>query len=200
MFINGPNKRQVALTFDDGPDETITSATIDILDQYHVKGSFFFIGSNVELYPEVVRKADNKGHLVLNHSYNHVELTKLSKANIQLEINKTNKAIEEVIGKKPAILRPPFGDIDDKVAAISQDYGESVVLWSIDTLDWSQMEAENIVNNVVENVRNGDIILMHSNSDKIENLQALPLIIEALQESGFEIVDLETLLGVKAYQ
>ncbi|MBS4219859.1 DUF4309 domain-containing protein [Bacillus sp. FJAT-49711] len=200
VFLNGPNRKSVALTFDDGPDDAITPAIIDILNDYNVKGSFFFLGSNVKRYPEVVKKAYDGGHLVLSHSYNHVELTKLGKLEVEKEIVDAGKAIQSIIGKKPAILRTPYGDTSDQVVSISEENGYSIVLWSIDTLDWSQREANNIVHNVVENVRNGDIILMHSDYDKIETKKALPLLIEALEEMNFEVVDLETLLNIKAYQ
>nr|WP_283248188.1 polysaccharide deacetylase family protein [Bacillus sp. FJAT-50079] len=200
VYVNGPNKKKVALTFDDGPDEAITSSIIDILDDYNIKGNFFFVGSKVKRYPDVVRKAYDHGHLVLSHSYNHVELSKLAKADVQEEIERAGRAIEQVIGKKPAMLRPPYGETNEQVVAVSQEQGYSIVLWSIDTLDWSQMEAANIVRNVVNNVRHGDIILMHSDADKTETKKALPSIIEALKERDFEIVDLEVLLGEKAYR
>lgn len=200
VFVNGPNKKRVALTFDDGPDGMITPAIIDILKKYNVKGNFFFIGSKVKEYPEIVKKAYDNGDLVLSHSYHHVELTKLGKAEIQMEIGQAGEAIKSVIGKEPAILRPPYGETNEQVATISQEKGYSVVLWSIDTLDWSQKETANIVKNVMDNVRNGDIILMHSDSDKIETQKALSLIIECLQEKDFEMVDLGTLLNVKAYK
>ena len=200
VYINGPNKKQVALTFDDGPDELVTPAIIDILDEHHVKGNFFFIGSNVEAHPDVVKQAYDSGHLVASHSYNHVELTKRSQAEIQTEMKRAGQAIKSVIGKETAILRTPYGETNKQVAEIAKQEGYSIVLWSIDTLDWSQKEASNIINNVMNYVRNGDIILMHSDSEKTETVKALPALIEALQKENFEIVDLETLLNVKAYQ
>jgi len=200
IFINGPNKKKVALTFDDGPDQTITPAIIDILAAYHVKGNFFFLGSKVKEHPDVVKEAFNQGNLVLSHSYHHVELTKLSKVAVRKEIDDAGQAIKSVIGKEPAILRTPYGDTNAQVAGISMQEGYSIVLWSIDTLDWSQKDAKNIVNNVIANVRNGDIILMHSDSDKVETKKALPLLIEELQKRNFEIVDLGNLLNINAYQ
>ncbi|MBP2242734.1 peptidoglycan/xylan/chitin deacetylase (PgdA/CDA1 family) [Cytobacillus eiseniae] len=200
VYINGPNKKQVALTFDDGPDDNVTSAIIDILDKYRVKGNFFFLGSNAETYPDVVIKAYDGGHIVASHSYNHVELTKRSQEEIQTEIEQAGQAIKSIIGKEPAILRTPYGETNKQVAAIAKQEEYSIVLWSIDTLDWSQKEASNIVSNVMQNVRNGDIILMHSDSEKTATVKALPKLIEALQKEKFEIVDLETLLNVKAYQ
>jgi peptidoglycan/xylan/chitin deacetylase (PgdA/CDA1 family) len=200
VYVNGPNQRKVALTFDDGPDNTVTPAIIDILAKYNVKGNFFFIGSKVQEHPDVVKKAYDKGNLVLSHTYNHLELTKLGKTEIYKEIDQAGKTIKSVIGKEPAIMRPPYGEANEQVTAISREEGYSLVLWSTDTLDWSQREADNIVKNVIDHVRNGDIILMHSDSDKTETQKALPLIIEALQAKNFEIVDLETLLNVKAYK
>ncbi|MGG3468001.1 polysaccharide deacetylase family protein [Neobacillus pocheonensis] len=199
VYINGPNQKRVALTFDDGPDAAITPAIIDILNKYRVKGNFFFIGSNVVKYPEVVKKAFDNGNLVLNHSYNHVDLTNLTNQEIQSQIEKTEQAIAEIIGKKPAIIRPPYGETNPKVASIAQNEGDSIVIWSIDTLDWSQKEASNIVKNVVANVRNGDIILMHSTPEQTETKKALPQIIEELKKRNFEIVGLDRLLNVKAY-
>lgn len=200
VYINGPNKKQVALTFDDGPDGKVTPAIVDILDEYKVKGNFFFLGRNVEAYPEVVKKAYNSGHLVLSHSYNHVELPKLSAKEIQIEIEQAGNSIKSVIGKEPSIIRTPYGETNKQVVEMAQQEGYSVVLWSIDTLDWSQKEASNIVNNVMSHVRNGDIILMHSDAKKTEAAKALPELIEGLQEKGFEMVDLETLLNIEAYQ
>lgn len=200
VYINGPNKKQVALTFDDGPDGKVTPAIIDILNKYKVKGNFFFLGSHVEAHPQVVKKAYNSGHLVLSHSYNHVELPKLTAKEIKIEIERAGNSIKSVIGKEPAIIRTPYGETNKQVVEIAQQEGYSVVLWSIDTLDWSQKEASNIVNNVMIHVRNGDIILMHSDSKKTEAAKALPDLIEGLEEKGFEMVDLETLLNIKAYQ
>jgi len=200
VYINGPNFKKVALTFDDGPDQVITPAIIDILATHNVKGNFFFLGSRIKEHPDVVKDAFNQGNLVLSHSYNHVVLTKLGKEAVRKEIQDTGEAIKSVIGKEPAILRTPYGDTNAQVAAISKQEGYSIVLWSIDTLDWSQKEAQNIVNNVIANVRNGDIILMHSDSDKVETKKALPLLIDELQKRNFEIVDLEDLLNIKAYQ
>ncbi|MEH7502182.1 DUF4309 domain-containing protein [Neobacillus drentensis] len=200
VYINGPDEKKVALTFDDGPDEIITPAIIEILANYHVKGNFFFIGSKVSKHPDVVKNAFNNGNLVLSHSFNHVELTKLGKEAVRLEIDQTGKAIKSVIGKEPAILRTPYGDTNAQVAEVSKQEGYSIVLWSIDTLDWSQRDSKNIIRNVIDNLRNGDIILMHSDSDKSETKKALPLLIEELQKRNVEIVDLQTLLNVKAYQ
>ena len=200
VHINGPNQKMVALTFDDGPDDVVTPQIVEILNEYEVKGSFFFIGSEIEKNREVVQKTDASGHLVLNHSYHHNEMTKLTEEEMAEEIETTDKAIEAIIGKKPSILRTPYGDTDERVVKVASKAGQKIVLWSIDTLDWSHNDSNRTVKNVVENVRNGDIILMHSASVHGENSKALPILIEELKASGFEIVDLATLLNIDAYK
>lgn len=200
LYINGRNEKKISLTFDDGPDEIVTPKVIEILQNHHVKGNFFFIGSEAEKYPQVVKNAYENGNLVLSHSYHHVDLTTLSNAEQANEINNVGLAIQTIIGKEPAMIRPPYGETNETLIENAKDKGYSVIIWSIDTLDWSQKDAENIIKNVTDNLRNGDIILMHSDSEKTETAKALPTIIEAVQEKGFEIVGLDELLGVEAYQ
>ena len=113
---------------------------------------------------------------------------RLEKRELESQLEKAEKAIETIIGKRPAMLRPPYGETDKTLVETAANKGYSVVLWSIDTLDWSQKEASNIVKNVMANVRNGDIILMHSTEEHSETKKALPLIIEELQKKNFEIV------------
>ncbi|MGO5012655.1 polysaccharide deacetylase family protein [Niallia sp. Sow4_A1] len=200
LYINGRNEKKISLTFDDGPDEIMTPKIIEILQNHHVKGNFFFIGSEAEKYPQVVKNAYENGNLVLSHSYHHVDLTTLSNAEQANEINNAGLAIQTIIGKEPAMIRPPYGETNETLIENAKDKGYSVIIWSIDTLDWSQKDPENIIKNVTDNLRNGDIILMHSDSEKTETAKALPTIIKAVQKKGFEIVGLDELLGVEAYQ
>ncbi|WP_417897399.1 polysaccharide deacetylase family protein [Bacillus haimaensis] len=200
IYINGPNKKKVALTFDDGPDNFVTPAILDVLKEYNVKGSFFYLGSEVEKHPDIVKRTYSEGHFVLSHSYHHVDLTTLPEDKIRLELEMAGNAVKKVIGREPAIFRTPYGETNGLVADIADEEGYSIVLWSIDTLDWSQKESENIVNNVMENVRNGDIILMHSDSEKTETAKALPKLILELKARNYDLVDLETLLSIQGYK
>lgn len=200
LYINGRNEKKISLTFDDGPDEIVTPQIIEILHNYKVKGNFFFIGSEAEKHPQVVKNAYENENLVLSHSYHHVDLTTLSNAAQAEEINKAGIAIQSIIGKEPGMIRPPYGETNESLIENAKAKGYSVIIWSIDTLDWSQKDANNIIKNVLDNLRNGDIILMHSDSEKTETAKALPTIIEVVQEKGFKIVGLDELLGVEAYQ
>jgi peptidoglycan-N-acetylglucosamine deacetylase len=200
IFLNGSNQKKVALTFDDGPDKIVTPAIIDILARYNVKGNFFFVGEKVRLYPEIVKTAFDDGNLILSHSYYHNDLSKSGKEEITRDLALTNDAIQDVIGKRPAMFRPPYGATNNFVISTAQENNMKIVLWSIDTLDWSQKESTHIKENVLNNVRSGDIILMHSDEDKTETEKALPLIIEALIKNGFQIVPLDILINEAAYK
>lgn len=202
VFINGNTMRkQVALTFDDGIDPIITSDILKILKDNDVRASFFVVGKTVLKNSDIVKKAYNDGNLILNHSYNHIELPKAKDQVIKDEIVKTEDAIYSIIGKKPDIIRPPYGEINDNLIKIETDLGyKASVLWSTDTLDWSQKEPGNIVNNVIDNVRPGEIILMHANEDKAATVAALPVIIKKLKAMGYEIVTLDKILNVQPYK
>lgn len=201
LFVNGfTNEKKVCLTFDDGPDSINTMKALNILKQNNVKASFFFIGENVKLYPNTVKEAYSDGNLVLSHSYSHPELTKLNERDIDKQLQMTEKEIYKAIGKRPAIIRPPYGDVNQNVIDILSKSNYKAVLWSIDTLDWSQKEKANIVNNVVNNIRPGDIILMHTTEDKKATIEALPEIITKLKEKGYSFVTLDELLNVSAYK
>jgi peptidoglycan/xylan/chitin deacetylase (PgdA/CDA1 family) len=201
LYINGyTDEKKIALSFDDGPDLNITPKVLDILKANNIKGNFFFIGDRVQRFPSVVKRADAEGNLVLSHSFSHPDLTKMTEAEIQNQISKSETAIYNVIGKKPAIVRPPYGGVNNPVINIAKKNNFKLVLWSIDTLDWSQREKDNIIKNVIDNVRPGDIILMHSNDDKAATMQALPELIIKLKDKGYRFVDLGELLNVKPYK
>lgn len=201
LFINGFTKeKKIALTFDDGPDRTITPKILDILNENNVKASFFFIGNQIDSVSNIVKIADAEGHLVLNHSFTHPQLTKKSDSEIQNELLNTENKIFQLIGKRPAIIRPPYGDLSQETVTSITQNNYKMVQWSIDTLDWSQMEKDNIVKNAVGNARPGDIILMHSNSNKTPTVEALPVIIKELTDKGYEFVTLDKLLDIPAYK
>jgi peptidoglycan/xylan/chitin deacetylase (PgdA/CDA1 family) len=148
----------------------------------------------------VVKRAYQEGNQIASHAYSHQELDKMSPADIKKEIVASDKAFEQVLGVQPAMIRPPFGAINTDVLQVCRNSGKIIILWSIDTLDWSQAEPDHIAKNVLNNVRPGDIILMHSCKDQEATVQALPQIIVGLQQKGYELVDLAKLLASPAYK
>jgi peptidoglycan-N-acetylglucosamine deacetylase len=201
MFINGPvTEKAVAITIDDGPDTIVTASMLDVLKEHNVKASFFFIGERISENPEIARRAHEEGHLVLPHSYSHTHFTTLSANALKREIALSEEKISNLIGKRPAVLRPPYGDLNQKTINEINKNNYKIAMWSIDTLDWSQREKDNIVKNVVDNIRPGDIILLHSNENTVPSLEALPVIIEQLRAKGYEFKRIDELLGIEAYR
>ena len=201
VFINGSGaKPEVALTFDDGPEDVITPQVLDILREYRITATFFFKGNQLDHYTGVVKQAYTDGNLIASHAYSHQELDKMNQTDIDKEIVASDRAFKRVIGVVPAMIRPPFGSINQDVLNVCQNQQEKIILWSIDTLDWSEPEPEHIAKNVLDNVRPGDIILMHSVKDQEATVQALPLIIRGLQAKGYTMVNLSELLKIPAYK
>lgn len=201
VFINGQGSLpQVALTFDDGPDNVITPKVLDVLKQHQIHGTFFFVGNKVNNYSTVVKRALAEGNQVASHAYSHQELNKMNQADIKKEFVASDKALNQVLGLKPAMIRPPFGAINQDVLDVCKAEQEKIILWSIDTLDWSQPEPEHIAKNVLDNVRPGEIILMHSSQGHEATVNALPLIIKGLQQKGYQMVTLSELLKEAAYK
>ncbi|MDD2422557.1 MAG: polysaccharide deacetylase family protein, partial [Heliobacteriaceae bacterium] len=145
-------------------------------------------------------RAYEDGNLVLSHAWSHAQLTAKSPEQIQTELSRTENKLQEIIGQKPALVRPPYGDLNPQVADEFKRQGCKAVLWSVDTLDWSQREKANIVKNITDNIRPGDIILMHSDAGKTATVAALPVIIAELKNQGYQCVDLGELLGEKPYK
>ena len=201
IFVNGfTSEKKICLTFNDGPDGQVTPQVLDILNKYHVKASFFFTGSKLEQNPELVIRAYQEGHLVLSHAWSHQQLRSLSQQEIRQEIELTEDKIYELIGERPSLIRPPAGYIDKNAASIIKNKGYKIALWSIDTMDWTQTDKSSIVKNVTENIRPGDIILMHCDSINTETVKALPEIITKLRQKGYQFVDLGEMLQINPYR
>jgi len=202
VFINGGNSKlkRVALTFDDGPDSSITSSIIAVLEKKRVKGTFFFVGRAAAYYPQVVKRAYALGHQVACHTYTHAQLTKIDSKSVTQEIVKSDHLFKTLIGVEPLYIRPPFGDLDKaSLSGIPSD--QKAIIWSLDTMDWvSGTTADEISNFVLNNVRPNDIILMHSSKGKNATLKAVPKIIDGLEAKGYKLVTVSDLVGNPAYK
>ena len=186
----GDNK--VAISFDAAWGNEQTAALIDILGRYGVKTTFFVVGSWVDKYPESVKALDAAGHEVMNHSNTHPHLTRLDVAGIEKEINLCAAKIESVIGKRPDLLRPPYGDYNDTVIKTIRRLGVYPIQWDVDSLDWKGISAERITERVLGGVKDGSIVLFHNGGE--HTAEALPAVIEGLQSKGYEIVPVSQLI------
>ena len=180
---------KVALTFDDGPSAAWTPALLDGLKERGVKATFFLIGENADKNPEIVKRMAEEGHLIGNHTYHHVELTKVSENEARLELADTSAVIVRITGKEPEYMRPPFGAWQRK---LEQEIQMLPVLWTIDPLDWTTENQDEIVNKVVTEAEENDIILLHDCYKS--SVEAGLRIVDILQEEGFVFVTVDELL------
>lgn len=181
----------VALTFDDGPQPVFTPQVLDVLQRYDVPATFFCIGSQVQEYPEIVRQTFEEGNVVGNHTWSHPDLTTLSPDVIRWQLSSTSAIIQQTTGVVPTFFRPPYGATNTMVRSIAAQLGLVQTGWTIDTDDWQRPGVPIIVSTVLSEVRPGSIILMHDGGgDRSQTVQALPQIIQGLQQRGFTFTTL----------
>lgn len=192
------DRKLVALTFDDGPHPGRTPEILDILKKYNIKATFFLIGQNIEYYPEIVQREVEEGHEIGNHTYSHQVLSSCDEKKLMLEIDEFETALSDVCNYTSTLLRPPCGAFKDSFTEITENEGYELVLWNIDTRDWEHKSVDNIVKIILENVKDGDIILMHDYiSGNSPTPEALTFIIPALLNEGYEFVTVSELYNEK---
>lgn len=201
FYRQGPNDvKKVALTFDDGPDSVYTPQILDILRENKVKATFFLIGERAKLFPDVVKRMAKEGHIIGNHSMTHPNIIKLNDQQTAKEIKDCENIIKSLAGYRPALFRSPYGSLDpEKVRAIGK-LKVKIIAWNVDSLDWKSLTAEQVKTNILENVREGSIILQHSSGSEKENLTgsvaALKDIIKTLKKEGYKFVTVPELLDI----
>ena len=182
-------KPSIAITFDDGPSSRYTGRLLDGLKERNVKASFFLIGENAEENPVLVERIYKEGHLIGNHTYSHVQMTHLSEEAAVREIEKTDQVISAITGEHVAYMRPPFGawqrELEVRMEVLP-------VLWSVDPLDWTTENVDEIVSKVVTEAEENDIILLHD--CYASSVEAALRIVDILQKEGYEFVTVDRLL------
>ncbi len=204
VILHGPNQRRtVALTFDDGPDNEWTPRILSVLSDLKVKATFCCVGQRVEASPDVLQRIVREGHVVANHSYHHPNLTKLPRERIRSEITTTNETIMRTVNLNPRFLRPPYGAINRTVIDVIQQLDMKLLLWNVDSLDWSGLTSAQVASNVLSHIAPEAIVLMHSAGGRGESLQdtvdALPHIVQVLRREGYTFSTIPELLGEPAY-
>ncbi len=191
-------KKQIALTFDDGPHPALTPRILEILAKYNVPATFFMVGQNVLNYPNAARAVIDAGHEVGNHTFTHPHIANLNEKAIFEEIGKCEDALEELCEYRPHLLRTPQGALTQSLERCLLDDDYILVLWSLDTRDWENKSTASIVKTVLEGVQSGDIILMHDFiGHNSKTPEALEKIIPILLSRGYEFVTVSALLGVR---
>ena len=189
------SEMKIALTFDDGPHPEYTREILTILDEYGIEATFFMIGENVGYYPDVARQVIEAGHEIGNHTYTHPRLKQFTDASLEHEILSTEAALYELGECRPHLFRPPEGVCSKRVSDIADKYDYTVVLWTVDTLDWAHTPSEKIAENVITNIRPGGIILCHDYIAKdTPTPEALRIFIPKLLEAGYKFVTVSELM------
>ncbi|MBR0598945.1 polysaccharide deacetylase family protein [Sinanaerobacter chloroacetimidivorans] len=183
-----PYKPMVALTFDDGPSPLYTPVILDVLDEHNSAATFFVLGTEADRNRELLAEIIQRGNEIGNHSLNHRDFTKLSIEELNYQINTTQDIIEEATGYAPLVLRTPYGFVN---VDLMKELHMPVILWSLDTRDWESRDPEKIYDEVFENVKDGDIILMHDIYES--SAEAVKQIIPELIERGFQVVSVSEL-------
>lgn len=201
VVLRGPlDSNKVALTFDDGPDIRFTPQVLDVLDQYQAKATFFLMGARAAEHSQIVQRIYNEGHAIGNHTYWHPNLVEENLDRIRWEVTATEDAIEQILGFRTRLFRPPYGALNRDVVQLLGELGYSVILWDVDSLDWRQLGANVIADNVLANAESGSIILMHDGGDWTMDLSgtvnALHEIIPTLQGEGIDFVTIPQLLNI----
>lgn len=181
--------KKIALTFDDGPHPRYTEELLDGLAERNVKATFFLLGQNIEGREDIIRRMAEEGHLIGNHTYYHVDITKLSQNEACREILDTSEEITAITGQPVEYIRPPFGSWDKELEC---EVMMIPIFWSVDTLDWTTKNEDQIVQKVVTKIEENDIILMHDSYSS--TVKAALRIIDLLQAEGYEFVTADELI------
>lgn len=182
-------KKKAALTFDDGPNSQYTPLLLKGLKERGVHATFFLLGKNIEGKEALVKQIQEEGHLIGNHTYNHVQLDKISKEVAKEEIETTNQKIFEITGVYPAWLRPPYGEWRKNLDFYVEMFP---VLWDVDTLDWKSKNVDSIMKIVRSEVSDGAVILMHDAYQS--SVDAALQIVDLLMAEEYEFVTVEELI------
>lgn len=175
--------KKVAITFDDGPSQEYTKRLLDGLKERNVKATFFLIGELVKEQPDLVKRMSSEGHLIGNHTYEHVNLCELDCEQVKWQIEQTNDIIYEVTGSRPEYIRPPYGCWNEQM---EEETDMLEIFWTVDPKDWDCNDTGEVITRVLRKVENGSIILFHDASDS--SVDAALAIIDILQERGYEFV------------
>lgn len=188
-------KKYIALTFDDGPHPQFTPKLLAFLKQYKVKATFFVVGEMAEKYPQLVKAEADAGHCVGNHTYHHVNLTKISSDKVATEIVACNEVVKRITGHTPRYFRPPGGDYNHQIAEICDALNTTMVLWSDDPGDYRKPGEEIIQTRLLNKVKGGAIILLHDGIQ--QTLDVLPQVITTLRKQGYEFVTVDQMVSLE---
>ena len=191
-----PRKKEIALTFDDGPHPGYTPQLLAVLKRYNVKATFFVVGEQAEKNPELIRDEIAAGDSVGNHTYDHVSLVKIPQDYVSTEIKACGEVLDSITDKTPHLFRPPGGVYDPRIAETAEALGYTTVLWTDDPGDYASPGTDVILSRTLDKASPGGIILLHDGIQ--QTIDVLPQIIQTLRNRGYKFVTVDQMLAERA--
>jgi peptidoglycan/xylan/chitin deacetylase (PgdA/CDA1 family) len=195
--------KQLALTYDDGPNDPHTLNLLEVLAKHEVHATFFLVGRYVQQRPDIVREVVKSGHVVGNHTFTHPLLTFKNAAEIRQELTDCNKALQDAIGELPHLFRPPFGGRRPVVLHIARELGLAPIMWNVTGYDWNAPPAAVIEQKVSKQIRGGNVILLHDGghkqmgADRSQTVLTTDRLIVRYKSKGYEFVTIPQMLERK---
>lgn len=191
IYCVNRDDNKISISFDAawGGDKTL--GILDLLDEYNIKTTFFLVDIWTQKYPELVKEIVARGHEIGNHSTSHPQMSKLNETQIAKELNTQADNVLAIAGVRPVLFRPPYGDYNNRVITTARAQGFVPIQWSVDSLDWKNRGAQEIINRATK-VKSGDIVLFHNDSQYI--LDALPAVLQYYAENGYSVVPISEIL------
>jgi len=195
-------RKAVAFTFDDGPDPQGTLAILKVLKKHQAKATFFMVGTQIRMYPEVARQVAREGHEIGNHGYHHNYRTYCNLEQALHDIKQNEALIYSITGQRPKLLRPPGGFLADGLVESSQKHGFNIVLWSWiqDTKDWKNPPARRQAEHILRNIKPGQILIFHDGGgERTQTVETLDMCLERLAVQGYRFVTVSELLRMERH-
>ena len=192
--------KQLALTYDDGPNDPHTLRLLEVLARHDVRATFFVIGRYARQRPDIVRALVNAGHVVGNHTFTHPLLTLKSAAEARNELTACRAAIQDAIGNHSNLFRPPFGGRRPAILRVARELGLEPVMWNVTGYDWNAPPAAVIERKVSRQMRGGDVILLHDGghkemgADRSQTVVATDHLIDRYKQEGYEFVTIKQMM------
>ena len=199
----GRTSRQLALTYDDGPNDPYTLCILEVLARHEVRATFFLIGRFVAQKPEIAREIARAGHAIGNHTFNHPNLIFCPAMGVRRELEQCRKILNDTVGPHSALWRPPYGARLPHVLGVGRKLRLATVMWTVSSNDWKIHSAAGIEKRVAERVHGGDIILMHDGAhvrmgaDRARTVEATAALIPRLKSEGYEFVTVPEMMSRK---
>ena len=195
------SSRQIALTYDDGPNDPHTLRLLEVLARQDVQATFFLIGRHVQQHQEIAREIVQAGHAVGNHTFTHPLLTFKSESEIRQQLSECRAALQDAIGEHSNLFRPPFGGRRPAVLRVARELGMQSVMWNVTGYDWKAPPADVIERKVAKQIRGGDVILLHDGghkemgADRSQTVMATDRLIVRYKSEGYEFVTIPRMIG-----